>query len=86
MDRIELIERSLRCFAFGVAGLVPVFGLPMAVIAVLQFRTVALSRGQEWNPANRYLTAGFVCAGVGLLISTLVFGVVMYGLLEFLTR
>jgi hypothetical protein len=86
MGRIELIERSLRCFAFGLASLIPVFGIPMAVLAVLQFRTVALGRGREWNPADRYLLWGFLFAGLGLLLSSLVFGLIMLAVLEYLSH
>ena len=86
MDRIEIIERSLRCFGFGIASLIPVFGIPMAVLAIAQYRTVVLGRRQEWNPADRYLMAGFLLAGAGLLISSLIFGLAMLVILEFLSQ
>ncbi|MDB6108630.1 MAG: hypothetical protein JWR69_380 [Pedosphaera sp.] len=86
MDRIKLIESSLRCFAMGLVGLVPVLGMPIAVLALLQFRKAILHQGGQWNPAGNYLIWGAVCGGLGLLISTLVFGLVMYAILNSLSR
>ena len=85
MDRIELIQCSLRCFAFGLAGLVPVFGTPFSVLAILEYRTVMLGRGNQWNPAGRYLTAGYLLAGLGLLVSLLIFGLVFAAILHYLS-
>jgi hypothetical protein len=70
-DRIGLIERSLRCFVFGLLSLVPLLGLGPAVIALrLHFRTWSESGG-EWNPARRYVTVGFWLAWTGILVSLL---------------
>jgi hypothetical protein len=86
MDRIEITERSLRCFGFGLASLIPFLGIPMAVLAILQYRTVVLGRRQEWNPADRYLMAGFLLAGTGLLVSSLIFGLTMLAVLEYISK
>jgi len=40
MDRIRIIKRSLRCCAFGWLGLVPILGVPTAVLALLLYKKV----------------------------------------------
>ena len=68
-DRILLIERSLRCFVFGLLSLVPLVGLGPAVLAIrMHFKTRAGNAG-EWNPAQRYVRAGYGLAWLGTLLS-----------------
>jgi hypothetical protein len=68
-DRIRLIERSLRCFVYGLLSLIPLVGLGLALLAIrLHFRTWAESGG-DWNPAKRYLLGGFCLAWLGVLLS-----------------
>jgi hypothetical protein len=72
MSKIEMMERSLRCFIYGLLGLLPVIGIPMAVLSVAQYRRVKRGRGEMWNPAHRYLFWGGVCARMGLALFLLV--------------
>jgi hypothetical protein len=67
--RIRLIERSLRCFALGSFSLIPLIGLPLAVLAILLHFQVWAESEKEWNPARRYLFAGFYLAWFGALVS-----------------
>jgi hypothetical protein len=66
MGKIEMIERSMRCFVLGLWGLLPVIGIPMALMSLLQNRRVKLGQGAMWNPAERYLFWGALCARIGL--------------------
>jgi hypothetical protein len=68
MDRIELIRRSLRCFTFGVLGLIPIAGLAVAGLAISEFVQVQRKAGNQWNPAGTYLFWGFVLACVSLTL------------------
>jgi hypothetical protein len=77
MDRIEAIERSLRCFTLGLLGLIPLLGIPTALVARGEFRRVQRHYGRCWNPARKYLlcgaafayfTLGITLAGGGLLL------------------
>jgi len=77
MTRIEMIEGSLKCFAYGLIGLLPVIGIPMAVISAFQFSRVKRGRGEMWNPAHRYLFWGGVCARVSLALLILVPAVIL---------
>jgi len=66
MTRIEMIEHSLRCFVYGLISLLPVIGLPMAVLSTAQYRRVQRGQGEMWNPAHRYHFWGGVCARMSL--------------------
>jgi hypothetical protein len=81
-----MIEGSLRCFAFGLPGLLPVIGIPMAVLALLEYHRVRRGRGEQWNPADRYLFWGGVCARMGLALFLLVPVVVVVIALGFRTH
>jgi len=72
MTKIEMMERSLRCFVFGVISLLPVIGIPMAFLSAAQYRRVKRGQGEMWNPAQRYLFWGGVCARMSLALFVLV--------------
>ncbi|HKS38141.1 MAG TPA: hypothetical protein VJW76_13170 [Verrucomicrobiae bacterium] len=68
-ERIHLIERSLRCFVYGLLSLIPFVGLGFAALTIrLHFKTWA-EPGDRWNPARKYLVAGFCLAWLGVLVS-----------------
>lgn len=67
LTKVQVIERSLRCFVLGLAGLVPVIGIPFAAMAFLEFGRVKRQPSPVWNPAARYLAAGLTLAALGLL-------------------
>lgn len=85
MDKIELIQRSLRAFCFGLPGVVPFLGTPFAIVALVQNSRIKRRGGMLWNPAQRYLFWGSVCARIGLAL-TLIFTllIAMAGLFELL--
>jgi hypothetical protein len=70
-DKIHMINGSLRCFAFGLLALLPLIGIPFAVISISNFRSVFFSKGTLWNPAERYLRIGLACATAGILLHLL---------------
>ena len=72
--RIAVIETSLRCFVFGLIGVIPVLGFPLAVLTVVHFWKARLAAASDWNPANGYLNCGLVLAALGCGLSILVFG------------
>jgi hypothetical protein len=66
LTKIEMIERSMRCFVLGLFGLLPVIGIPMALMALRESSRVKFGQGAMWNPANRYRVWGGFCAGIAL--------------------
>jgi len=74
--KIRLIERSWRCFAFGIVAILPVIGIPFAVVAINSFRQVFFGRSNVWNPAERYLRVGMACATLGVLLDLLIAGII----------
>jgi len=72
MDKIELIERSLRAFFFGVPGILPFVGTPFAIVAMMNNSRIKRRIGTQWNPAHRYLFWGMVCARIGTSLSIII--------------
>jgi hypothetical protein len=68
MERIELVRRSLRCFTFGVLGLSPLLGLPVAGLAMGEFVRATRRAGAQWNPASKWLHWGLALACVSVTL------------------
>jgi hypothetical protein len=66
LTKIEMIERSMRCYVLGLLGLLPIIGVPMAVMSLNHYQRVKQGQGAMWNPAQRYLFWGCLCARLGL--------------------
>jgi hypothetical protein len=75
--RSKVIERSLSCFDWGMASLIPGLGIVCAPIAFTAFKFVVVETNDRWNPARRHLYAGVALALFGLLAHAIV-GVVIY--------
>lgn len=82
MDKVELIETSMRAFYFGVPGIIPFLGTPFGIFAILHNARIKQSARSEWNPAQGYLFWGVVCARIGLTL-TLIFTLVVVTVLLF---
>ena len=85
MDKIELIERSMRAFFFGVPGIVPFLGTLFAIVALMNNARIKRRLGPQWNPAHRYLFWGLLCARIGtgltIIIAALLTAALMLDLL-----
>ena len=68
-DKVRVIEQSLRSFVFGLLSLIPLWGLPFAILAVVRHRDAWSQADREWNPAKAYLVWGLGLAWLGGLIS-----------------
>lgn len=77
MDKIQAINRSLRCFVFGLLALIPVLGLPMGAVAWWHAVVVARKFKGQWNPAQRYLLWGRALGLLSCLISVSLFGLIL---------
>ena len=76
-DKVRIIERSLRCFALGLVGILPGIGLPFAVVALGDCLFVLRHKRDEWNPAERYLQIGSLAATLGVMLTVLLAAVIM---------
>ena len=77
MDRATAIKISLRAFAWGILGFLPVIGLLPGFYAISCWNRVRSEFGNEWNPASPYLTAGVVLSTLGIIGSIcVVFGII----------
>jgi hypothetical protein len=71
MDRVEVIERTLRCYQAGWWSLVPVVGLGPAIVAFYYFARVRAATRNDWNPASTQLRVGLMLATIGCGLSLL---------------
>jgi hypothetical protein len=75
MNKVRVIERSIRCQNLGWFGVLPVLGVIPAVIAILLYHKVSYEAGDHWNPAERCARLGFVLSWIGLGLSAILIGV-----------
>jgi len=71
MQRIQLIEGSLRSFTLSWFSLIPFVGLAFALFTLDSCSTVRTQLGEGWNPAQRYLIAAYWLAWGGIVLSLL---------------
>jgi hypothetical protein len=79
--KIQMLKNSLRCFVYGLLGLLPVIGLPFALAALWISGRVRVKEKQMWNAARPYRIWGVVCAAFGTVLWTGVLAIVMARLL-----
>ena len=79
--KIQMLKNSLRCFVYGLLGLLPVIGLPFALAALWISGRVRGKEKQMWNAARPYRIWGAVCAAFGTVLWTGVLAIVMARLL-----
>ncbi|MEQ2008749.1 MAG: hypothetical protein ABMA26_18370 [Limisphaerales bacterium] len=76
VDRIALIENSLRCLTYGWLTLVPLAGAFFVIPTVRMFKRVDRERA-EWNPAAHLWLRGLVLASFGYWVSLLWWGLIL---------
>jgi hypothetical protein len=65
--KIRIIKGSLRCFAFGLLGFIPVIGLPFALAALWLSGRIRRQEKQLWNAAKVYRQWGVVCGATSAI-------------------
>jgi hypothetical protein len=65
--KIKMLNSSIRCFVFGLLGLIPLIGLPFAFSALWISGRVRAKEKQLWNAARPYRIWGVVIATAGTL-------------------
>lgn len=71
ITRSQLIEKSLGCFNFGMASMIPAIGFFLAAIALGRFRFVVVNTNDRWNPARFQLYFGALLAVASILLHAL---------------
>ena len=74
--RSKVIEKSLRCFDYGLASLIPVGGVFMTPFALVNFKFAIVEANDRWNPARRLLYAGAALAVLSLLAHAIIAGLI----------
>ena len=76
--KIKMMKASLRCFIFGLLGLLPVIGLPFVVAALWVSGGARASEKYFWNAARPYRIWGVVCAACGAILWSIVDMLLIY--------
>ena len=69
--RSKVIEKSLRCFDYGIASLIPGIGVFITPAAFVNFKFAVVEANDRWNPARRRLYIGVILAVLSLLAHAL---------------
>jgi hypothetical protein len=78
VTKIKMLQNSLRCFEYGLIGLLPVIGLPFAAAALVISGRVRAKEKVFWNAARPYRIWGVVCAALGTIFWFLLVALVIY--------
>ena len=70
--KIKMLKSSMRCFIYGLLGLLPVIGLPFAIVALWISGRVRAKEKLFWNAAKPYRIWGVACAALGAVIWSVV--------------
>lgn len=76
MVRIEMIQRSIRCFWVGLFSLLPLVGIPLAVLSLADYLRIRRDRGDGWNPGAYFSYSGALLAGFSLFLHIVIVGVI----------
>jgi len=76
--KIQMLKSSLRCFAYGLLGLLPIIGLPFAIAALVVSARVRTEQKKIWNAARPYWIWGVVCAAIGTVLWSVVDIILIY--------
>jgi len=68
--KIRMLQGSMRCFVFGLLGLLPVIGLPFAFAALWISGRIRAREKNFWNAARPYRIWGVISAAVGTVFWT----------------
>jgi hypothetical protein len=78
--KIKMLEDSMRCFAYGLLGLLPVIGLPFALVALWNAGRVRIREKHYWNAASAYCLWGGICGALGAIFWVMVETLLVYNL------
>ena len=76
--KIKMLNSSMRCFVFGLLGLIPLVGLPFALSALWISGRVRVKEKQLWNAARPYRIWGIVCAAGGTIFWGFILMLIIY--------
>ena len=66
--KLAMMKESMRCLVFGVLALLPIIGVPFALMALWSSCVASRRERQLWNPGRRHRIAGLLCPSFGALV------------------
>ena len=76
--KIQMLKSSMRCFVYGLLGLIPLWGLPFAIAALVISGKVRVQEKHFWNAARPYRIWGVVCAAAGTILWGFILMLIVY--------
>jgi hypothetical protein len=76
--KIRMLENSLRCFVYGLLGLLPVVGFPFALAALVLSGQVRAGQKKYWNAARPYWIVGVLSAMAGTVFWSFILTIIIY--------
>ena len=76
--KIRMFKDSMRCFVYGLLGLLPVIGLPFAIAALWLSGRVRAKEKHFGNAAKPYRIWGVACAALGAVVWSVVDTLLIY--------
>jgi hypothetical protein len=76
--KIKMMQASMRCLIFGMLGLLPIIGVPFALVGLAASYSARKYERYFWNPAKPQRILGFLCAALGALIWSAVDTIFIY--------
>lgn len=76
--KIRMLNSSMRCFVFGLLGLIPLIGLPFAFSALWISGRARVKEKQFWNAARPYRIWGVACAAAGTIFWGFILMLIIY--------
>jgi hypothetical protein len=76
--KIAMLKGSMRCFVFGLVGLLPFIGLPFGFVSLWISGVVRQREKQYWNAAKPYRICGIVAAATGAFVSVIIAALIGY--------
>lgn len=78
--KIVMFDCSLRCFTYGLIALLPVIGLPFAILSLWNAGRARVREKTYWNVAKPYRIWGIVCAALGAIFWVTVETMIVYNI------
>ena len=74
MNKVLALRAALRCFTCGLLALIPIIGVPFAIVAMIFQIKASGYAPDNWPVAHRYSRLGVFFAAVGLFLNATIFG------------
>lgn len=76
--KLKMMKASTRCLGLGLLGLLPLIGVPFALLGLWSSFKARRLEKYFWNPAKPHRIIGLICAALGGLVWSAVDTILIY--------